>query len=336
MEGSTTEQREFIPYPTNRVVGTIADRSSARAAIDALLQAGFAREDVDILHGEEDVRRLAQTGDEHGFLAQFQRTLLRTAAPAEEHKHLMRHLEDGRAGRFVIMVLAKERSRRELAGDILNAHDAEFIGFYGRWAWQGFTPPQDGSEGVTGHSVADHTLAGTPDRVPSLFVEAWNRHDPDALASLFDEDAEFVNVVGLWWHDRASIRKAHAYGLERIFPGASLTADEIRVKQLSADIAVVHARMTLSGQTPVGAVERPGPRTNIFSFVVHRAADRWLCAAAHNTDVIPHMETLPTGGREMSPQHRSSAAPRLSPFGHSKAWRSNHADSRRLSAIANR
>ena len=127
--------------------------------------------------------------------------------------------------------------------------------------------------------------------VPSLFVEAWNRRDPDALASLFDEDAEFVNVVGLWWHDRASIRTAHAYGLERIFSGASLTADEIRVKQLSADIAVVHARMTLSGQTPVGAVERPGSRTNIFSFVVHRAADRWLCAAAHNTDVIPHMET---------------------------------------------
>lgn len=57
----------------------------------------------------------------------------------------------------------------------------------------------------------------TPESIPTLFVEAWNNWDLDTLASIFDEDAEFVNVVGLWWHDRASILKADAYGLERIF-----------------------------------------------------------------------------------------------------------------------
>ena len=147
---------------------------------------------------------------QHGFFAQFQRTVLRTATPVEEHKHLMHHLEDVPAGRFVVMVLAKERSRRDVTADILNAHGAEFIGFYGRWAWQGFTPPPEVSEAAGAHPVAGHALAGPPDTVPSLFVEAWNRRDPGALASLFDEDAEFVNVTGLWWHDRASIRTAHA------------------------------------------------------------------------------------------------------------------------------
>jgi uncharacterized protein (TIGR02246 family) len=292
METSKTEEREFIPYPTNRVVGTIADATNARAAIDGLLQAGFTREDIDILHGEDDVRRLDQTGDEHGFLAQFQRTLLRMAAPVEEHKHLMHHLEDVRAGRFVIMVLAKERNKRDVAADILNAYGAEFIGFYGRWAWQGFMAPQGVSDPAGRYPVADHAFARTPDAIPSLFVEAWNKRDPDALASLFDDDAEFVNVTGIWWHDRASIRTAHTYGLARIFNNSSLTVDDIRLKQLSTDISVVHARMTLSGQTPVGAIDRPGSRTTIFSFVVHRTGERWLCAAAHNTDVIPQMETI--------------------------------------------
>ena len=37
---------------------------------------------------------------------------------------------------FVIMVLAKEREKRNVAADILNSHGAEFVGFYGRWAWQ--------------------------------------------------------------------------------------------------------------------------------------------------------------------------------------------------------
>ena len=135
----TTEQHEpgtFIPYPSERVVGTIADPRDARAAIEALLREGFQDSDLDILRGDEDVRRLDPTGEEHGFLARFQRTLIRALGPSEEFKHLSRHVEDVRAGRFVIMVLAKQRERRNLAADILNAHGAEFVGFYGKWAWQ--------------------------------------------------------------------------------------------------------------------------------------------------------------------------------------------------------
>jgi predicted SnoaL-like aldol condensation-catalyzing enzyme len=62
--------------------------------------------------------------------------LIRTLAPITEFQHLSRHVEDVRAGRFVIMVLARDRQKRHLAADILNAHGAEFTGFYGRWAWQ--------------------------------------------------------------------------------------------------------------------------------------------------------------------------------------------------------
>jgi uncharacterized protein (TIGR02246 family) len=137
----------------------------------------------------------------------------------------------------------------------------------------------------------DYTPLDRPESVPTLFVEAWNNRDPDALAAVFDEDAEFVNVVGLWWHDREAIRKAHAYGLERIFNRSTLRLGAVRVKRLSDDIAVVHARMRLEGQTPVGAVASPQPRTNIFSFVVHRTPEGWRCASAHNTDVVPGAET---------------------------------------------
>ena len=50
MEPNTTNRNDFIPYPTNRVVGTVADATHAQAAINALLQAGFAEHDIDILH----------------------------------------------------------------------------------------------------------------------------------------------------------------------------------------------------------------------------------------------------------------------------------------------
>src|SRR5947199_6460932 len=58
MNAVSIDRKNFIAYPTNRVVGTIRDADHARAAIDALLQAGFARENIDILHNEEDLHRL--------------------------------------------------------------------------------------------------------------------------------------------------------------------------------------------------------------------------------------------------------------------------------------
>jgi uncharacterized protein (TIGR02246 family) len=292
MDANPTE-RGFIPYPVNRVVGTIADAEHADAAVKALVAAGFERESIDVLHGEQDLSRLDPTGAEHGLLERLQRALIRAGGPAEEHKHLMHHVEDLRAGRFVIMVLAPERERRSIAADSLEAHGAEFVGFYGRWAWQGRPASSDSVVGV-GITDAD-ARAGRPEDVPRRFVEAWNKRDPDALASLFDADAEFVNVTGLWWHDRASIRKAHAYGLERIFNASTLSVDELRVKPLSDDIAVVHVALTLAGQTAIAGIRQPAARKTIFSFVVHRISGRWLCASAHNTDVVPDMETNVVG-----------------------------------------
>jgi uncharacterized protein (TIGR02246 family) len=138
--------------------------------------------------------------------------------------------------------------------------------------------------------VSDFPL-DTPESIPEAFAAAWNRKDARALASIFDDDAEFVNVVGLWWHDRAAIEQAHAYGFERIFPDSTLKLLRVTVKQLRDDVAVVHARMRLTGQSPAGEEDAPRPRTNVFTFVIHRTPTGWRCAAAQNTDVVPGAET---------------------------------------------
>jgi uncharacterized protein (TIGR02246 family) len=252
-------RKDFIRYPTNRVVGTIADDGRARQAIEELLRAGFSDADIDILHGEEDLRRLDPTGVQHGFLAQFQRTMIRHLE-TEEFKHLTHHVDDVRAGRYVIMVLTKRREQRIVAGDILHQYGAEFVGFYGRWAWADVPP--------------SHRMK--PEDVPTMYARAWNARDANALASLFDGDAEFVNVTGLCWHGRDSIRKGHAARLEDA-DGSMMATGETNVKLLLPEVAVVHSTMTLSGSAP---------RTTIVSFVVHRVGERWLCASAHNTDLV--------------------------------------------------
>ena len=257
MKTASADRKDFVAYPTNRVVGTVTDAGKAREAIGALLQAGFREQDIDLLHGEEGLHRLDQTGAEHGFLAQFQRTMIRTFE-TDEFKHLTHHIEDVRAGRCVLMVLTKRREQRIVAGDILHQYGAEFVGFYGRWAWADVPP--------------SHRM--TPSDIPAMYVRAWNARDSDALASLFDGDAEFVNGAGVCWRGREAIRNGHAALLKHVPDSSMLATDQTNVKFLVPEVAVVHAHL---GET--------GDRTAIVSFVVHRVGERWLCASAHNTDV---------------------------------------------------
>lgn len=254
--------RGFIGYPTNRVVGTVGDANKAKAAIDGLLRAGFDEEAIDILHGEEDLHRLDPHGTDHGFLTQFHRTMIRSF-DLEEFKHLSHHVDDVRAGRYVVMVLTKRREQRIVAGDILHQHGAEFVGFYGRWAWADVPP--------------SHHM--TPADVAAMFVRAWNARNLDALASLFDGDAQFVNLAGQWWQGRDEIRQGYAARLQTLPPGSTLSAGETNVKLLLPEVAIVHAHMTLSG----GSGEPD--RSTVISFVVHRVGERWLCASAHNTEI---------------------------------------------------
>ena len=135
MQRDIHDTGDFITYPTGRVVGTVADAGQTSAAIESLLQAGIERKAIEVLHGETGIHRLDPTGAEHGFLAKLQRTVIRLAGPAEEYTYLRHHVEDLRAGRYLLMVLTSNPESRDLVARILNAHGAAFIGFFGTWAW---------------------------------------------------------------------------------------------------------------------------------------------------------------------------------------------------------
>jgi len=137
------------------------------------------------------------------------------------------------------------------------------------------------------------TLIKSPEDIPFLFADFWNQRNAKGIASLFSEDAEFVNVVGLWWHNRKDIEKAHAYGLKVIFDNSELKVLKTQVKFLEDHIALLHSKMRLKGQTnPDGGSDKSlGERRNIFSFIVMKKVDKWECVSAHNTDIVPGKET---------------------------------------------
>jgi uncharacterized protein (TIGR02246 family) len=131
----------------------------------------------------------------------------------------------------------------------------------------------------------------------SAFVAAWMARDGAALAALFAEDADFVNVVGIWWRDRPSIERAHQYALDSFFAKSRLAPGKMTWRALGDDHLLVHQRMRLSGQlAPDGT--QAGARSTIFSFVLERSDEGWHAVSAQNTDIVPGAEThLKTDGQ---------------------------------------
>ena len=137
-----------------------------------------------------------------------------------------------------------------------------------------------------------------PADFPKAFAEAWHSRDGHSIGALFAEDADFVNVTGLWWRTRDAISKAHDYALKSFFADSTLKPGVTRMRMLGADHAIVQCRFTLSGQkSPDG--ETAGTRQTILTFVLHRTDNGWQAVAAQNTDIVPGKEThVNTGSLE--------------------------------------
>jgi uncharacterized protein (TIGR02246 family) len=135
----------------------------------------------------------------------------------------------------------------------------------------------------------------TPIKAPldvvTRFVKAWNAGDAKAIGTLFAEDADFVNVVGLWWTSRRSIVRALKRGFEDWFSGSEFIVEKLSQRLVGSDGAVVLARWRIGGQTdPSG--EKAGTRRGVATVVLQRLDDgTWLCVAWHNTDIAPAADT---------------------------------------------
>lgn len=134
-------------------------------------------------------------------------------------------------------------------------------------------------------------MLAKPEDVARAFANAWSSANADGIAALFVPDAEFVNVVGIWWNTREQIRAGHAFGFKHMFPNSTMSLDKVSSRALGEDSMLVHAAWSMSGQiTPDG--QPAGTRSGIFSFVMARQpAGNWLAVSAHNTDIVSGAQT---------------------------------------------
>jgi uncharacterized protein (TIGR02246 family) len=129
--------------------------------------------------------------------------------------------------------------------------------------------------------------------VGAAFVDDWTRHDMKDFGSLFAEDAQFVNVIGLWWHSRAEIQKEHEALHATRMRTSHVVATETAVRLLDPDAAVLVQRWELTGDTGINGVTLP-MRRGVMTLVTVKEGRRWQIVSAQNTDIVP-LPNLPPG-----------------------------------------
>src|SRR5699024_2576925 len=129
-----------------------------------------------------------------------------------------------------------------------------------------------------------------PKEIPERFGQSWNRYDATGIADLFFDKADFVNVTGKWWDNKEDIRKAHDFGFRVIFKNSKLEVLKVKVKNISSEIAVVHARIRVTGQTKK-EVEKDDVRETMFVFIARKTKGKWKSEYTKNNDIIFSKQT---------------------------------------------
>ena len=112
--------------------------------------------------------------------------------------------------------------------------------------------------------------------------ETWNRHDMKAYSALLTQDADWINIVGMWWQGKDDVYKAHEAFHKTIFRNHSLHIDQVSVRKITTDVAVAICTMSVDAFTTPSGQVRPKSQDRL-SVVLRKAGKRWLICHAHNT-----------------------------------------------------
>jgi len=122
--------------------------------------------------------------------------------------------------------------------------------------------------------------------IGARLIETWNAHDMKAFAQLHTDDAEFVNVYGMWWTGRPRIQAEHEATHATVFRKSHLTATEVRVKFLRTDVASLHMRWDLTGLALPNGQPIPD-RKGVLVYILVKDGGEWRIAVGQNTDIVP-------------------------------------------------
>src|SRR5438309_2519941 len=88
-------------------------------------------------------------------------------------------------------------------------------------------------------------------------MDAWNKHDANAFASLFAKDADLTNWKGQGAAGRDAIERAHELSFATRFKTRHQTTENIKVRLIKPDVASVDIWWNMTGASDDSGQPRP-------------------------------------------------------------------------------
>jgi uncharacterized protein (TIGR02246 family) len=113
---------------------------------------------------------------------------------------------------------------------------------------------------------------------------AWNKHDMNAFTKAFRDDAEGINVAGMYWQGKADLLK-HLTDFHATFlKTCQEYLEEVRVHSIGEGYAVAVNIWKVDAFTGPGGLEFPACRHR-STVVLAKEADGWKVVHFHNTTI---------------------------------------------------
>ncbi len=119
---------------------------------------------------------------------------------------------------------------------------------------------------------------------------AWNAGDGLAWASVFTDDADYINVLGDVFQGRDEIARQHVFILGGPYKGSHLRITIRKITEPAPNIAVIETEYDLTRfnvLAPGIAPTSPGLLKSRMRYVALKQGDQWKFIAAQNTAIQP-------------------------------------------------
>jgi uncharacterized protein (TIGR02246 family) len=114
------------------------------------------------------------------------------------------------------------------------------------------------------------------------FEKGWNSHDMDIMFQAFTPDADWINIVGMWWRGKTDVRRAHQAYHETFFKQTPYHIEAMQVRFITADTAIAVVKWRKGAFRAPDGRDWPEGRDFMSLFLVKQKG-RWLITHGHNT-----------------------------------------------------
>jgi hypothetical protein len=118
---------DLLRLPSHRVLGVLPGPDEATSIVLELSEAGFAREEIHAICGEEGLRRLDPSGKHHGLHGR----LIRAVESVAADDLLADYADELAAGAVIVSVPALDDETQSQAAHLLREHGATKMRYFG-------------------------------------------------------------------------------------------------------------------------------------------------------------------------------------------------------------